>query len=296
MSFSLNEAKWLQKYIANVHTMHKLEQLALVGMNDSEILFWFLHGLPNLKILTLTFCHLERIWGSESLISREKIGVVMQLEELSLNSMWALKEIGFEHDMLLQRVEYLIIQNCTKLRNLASSSVSFSYLIYLKVVKCMMRNLMTTSTAKTLVQLKRMKISSCPMIVEIVAENADEKVEEIEFKVLESLELVSLQNLKCFSNVEKCDLKFPLLKKLVVSECPKMTKLSKVQSAPNLEKVHVVAQEKHMWYWEGDLNATLQKRFTDQVCIKIFSFLISFKWFAIDNYIIMRNNITMINL
>ncbi|XP_068488939.1 uncharacterized protein [Phaseolus vulgaris] len=265
MSFSLNEAKWLQKYIANVHTMHKLEQLALVGMNDSEILFWFLHGLPNLKILTLTFCHLERIWGSESLISREKIGVVMQLEELSLNSMWALKEIGFEHDMLLQRVEYLIIQNCTKLRNLASSSVSFSYLIYLKVVKCMMRNLMTTSTAKTLVQLKRMKISSCPMIVEIVAENADEKVEEIEFKLLESLELVSLQNLKCFSNVEKCDLKFPLLKKLVVSECPKMTKLSKVQSAPNLEKVHVVAQEKHMWYWEGDLNATLQKRFTDQV-------------------------------
>jgi len=134
----------------------------------------------------------------------------------------------------------------------------------------MMRNLMTTSTAKTLVQLKTMKVSSCPMIVEIVAENVEEKVEEIEFKVLESLELLSLQNLKSFSNVEKCDLKFPLLEKLVVSECPQMTKLSEVQSAPKLEKVHVAAEEKDKWYWEGDLNATLQKHFTDQVCIKIF--------------------------
>ncbi|XP_068488941.1 uncharacterized protein [Phaseolus vulgaris] len=265
MSFSLNEAEWLQKYIANVHKMHKLEELTLFGLNNSEILFWFLHRLPNLKILSLKLCHLERIWGFENLISREKIGVVMQLEEFRLNCMWALEEIGFEHDVLLQRVKCLIILQCKKLRNLASSSVSFSYLRYLEVGNCMMRNLMTTSTAKTLVQLKTMKVSSCPMIVEIVAENVEEKVEEIEFKVLESLELVSLQNLKCFSNVEKCDLKFPLLEKLVVSECPQMTKLSEVQSAPNLEKVHVAAEEKDKWYWEGDLNATLQKHFTDQV-------------------------------
>ncbi|ESW11930.1 hypothetical protein PHAVU_008G071200 [Phaseolus vulgaris] len=265
MSFGLNEAEWLQKYIANVHTMHKLEKLNLFGLNNSEILFWFLHRLPNLKILILKFGHLERIWTSESLISCEKIGVVMQLKELELNFMWALEDIGFEHDMLLQRVECLTIQQCTKLRNLASSSVSFSYLRYLEVVNCMMRNLMTTSTAKTLVQLKRMKVSSCPMIVEIVAKNVEEEVEEIEFKLLESLELVSLQNLKCFSNVEKCDFKFPLLEKLVVSECPQMTKLSEVQSASNLEKVHVAAEEKDKWYWEGDLNATLQKHFTDQV-------------------------------
>jgi len=270
MSLSLNVVEWLQKYIANVHRMHKLEELTLIGLKNSEILFWFLHRLPNLKILRLGLCHLERIWASESLISREKIGVVMQLKKLSLDSMWGLEEIGFEHDVLLQRVESLIIQRCKKLRNLASSSVSFSYLRYLEVVNCTMRNLMTTSTAKTLVQLKRMKVSSCPMIVEIVAENVEEKVEEIEFKLLESLELVSLQNLKCFSN--ECDLKFPLLEKLVVSECPQMSKLSEVQSAPNLVKVHVATKDKYKWYWEGDLSATLQKHFTDQVFIKIFIF------------------------
>ena len=49
-----------------------------------------------------------------------------------------------------------------------------------------------------------------------------------------------------------------------------MTKFSNVQSAPNLQKVHVVVGEKDKWYWEGDLNVTLQKIVTDQVCIRVF--------------------------
>ncbi|WVZ06542.1 hypothetical protein V8G54_019888 [Vigna mungo] len=265
MSVSLKEAEWLQKYIVNVHRMHKLEELTLYGLNNNKILFWFLHRLPNLKSLTLGHCHMKRIWTPKSLSSCEKIGGVMQLKELELRSMWSLKEIGFEHDVLLQRVERLIIRGCKKLRNLVSSLVSFSCLTSLEVVNCMMRNLMTLSTAKTLNQLTTMKVSSCPLIVEIAAEIEEEKVLEIEFKQLKSLELVSLQNLTSFSSVEKCDLKFPLLEKLVVSECPQMTKLSEVQSAPNLQKVHVEAGDKDKWYWEGDLNATLQTHFTNQV-------------------------------
>ncbi|KAG4925494.1 hypothetical protein JHK87_051055 [Glycine soja] len=110
-----------------------------------------------------------------------------------------------------------------------------------------------------------MKVFLCEMIVEIVAENEEEKVQEIEFRQLKSLELVSLKNLTSFCSSEKCDFKFPLLESLVVSECPQMKKFSRVQSAPNLKKVHVVAGEKDKWYWEGDLNGTLQKHFTDQV-------------------------------
>ncbi|WVZ06512.1 hypothetical protein V8G54_019858 [Vigna mungo] len=265
MRVSLKEAEWLQKYIVNVHRMHKLEELTLYGLKNNKILFWFLHRLPNLKSLKLGLCHMKRIWTPESLSSCEKIGGVMQLKELELYNMWSLEEIGFEHDVLLQRVERLIIRGCKRLRNLASSSVSFSYLTSLEVVNCMMRNLMTLSTAKTLNQLTTMKVSSCPLIVEIVAENEEEKVQVVEFKQLKSLELVSLQNITSFSRVKKCDLKFPLLEKLVVSECPQMTKLSEVQSAPNLQKVHVEAGEKDKWYWEGDLNATLKTDFTHQV-------------------------------
>jgi len=262
---SFGEVEWLQHYIVNVHRMHNLQSVVLYGLKNVEVLFWFLHRLPNLKRLTLGCCHLKRIWAPTT--SREKIGVVMQLQELELRSIWSLEEIGFEHEVLLQRVERLIIERCTNLTNLASSSVSFSYLTYLEVVNCMMRNLMTCSTAKTLVQLRTMKVSSCTMMVEIITENEGEEVQEVEFKLLRSLELVSLQNLTSFLSADKCDLKFPLLENLVVSECPKMRKFSQVLSAPNIQKVHVVAGEKDKWYWEGDLNATLQKHFTHQVRI-----------------------------
>ncbi|XP_022635608.1 uncharacterized protein LOC106758543 isoform X2 [Vigna radiata var. radiata] len=269
MAMSFREVEWLQNYIINVHRMQNLQTVVLHGLKNVEVLFWLLHRLPNLKRLTLGFCHLKRIWAPASLISREKIGVVMQLQALELKNIWPLEEIGFEHEVLLQRVERLTIQRCTKLKILASSSVSFGYLTYLEVENCMLRSLMTCSTAKTLVQLKTMKVSSCPKLVEIISENEGEEIQEIEFKLLRSLELVSLQNLTSFMNVDKCDLKFPVMENLVVSECPKMTKFSKVQSAPNLQKVQVVATEKDKWYWEGDLNATLKKHFTHQVVPKL---------------------------
>ncbi|KAL5166934.1 putative disease resistance protein [Glycine soja] len=266
MEISLKEAEWLQKYIVSVHRMHKLQRLVLYGLKNTEILFWFLHRLPNLKSLTLGSCQLKSIWAPASLISRDKIGVVMQLKELELKSLLSLEEIGFEHHPLLQRIERLVISRCMKLTNLASSIVSYNYITHLEVRNCRsLRNLMTSSTAKSLVQLTTMKVFLCEMIVEIVAENEEEKVQEIEFRQLKSLELVSLKNLTSFCSSEKCDFKFPLLESLVVSECPQMKKFSRVKSALNLKKVHVVAGEKDKWYWEGDLNDTLQKHFTDQV-------------------------------
>ncbi|TKY65513.1 disease resistance protein [Spatholobus suberectus] len=109
MAMSLKEAKWLQKYIISVHRMHKLQRLVLYRLKNTEFLFWFLHRLPNLKSLTLDKCHINRIWAPGSLISHEKIGVVMQLKELELANMFNLEEIGFEHDPLLQRVQCLVI-------------------------------------------------------------------------------------------------------------------------------------------------------------------------------------------
>ncbi|XP_020218566.2 uncharacterized protein LOC109801841 [Cajanus cajan] len=266
MVLSLKAADWMHKYIVSIHRMHKLQALRLFGLNNTKVLFWFLHRLPNLEKLGLAESHLESIWTPRSLVLEEKIGVVSQLKELTLTHMYSLVEIGFEHDQLLQRVELLVIHTCLKLTNLVSPSVSFSYLTHLEVMNCrLMRNLMTTSTAKSLVKLTTMKVSSCPMILEIVAKNEEEEVKEIEFRQLKSLELVDLQNIKSFCSLEKCDLKFPLLENLVVSNCLRMTKFSEVQSSPNLQKVHVVAGEKDKWYWEGDLNNTLQKIITDEV-------------------------------
>lgn len=268
LAVSLKEVEWLQYYIVSVHRMHKLQSLALYGLKNIEILFWFLHRLPNLESLTLANCLFKRIWAPTSLVALEKIGVVVQLKELILTNLFHLEVIGFEHDPLLQRVKRLLINGCLKLTSLVPSSVSFCYLSYLEVVNCIsLKNLMTSSTAKSLVHLTTMKVGFCQKVVEIVEE---ENGHDIEFKQLKALELISLQCLTSFCSSDKCDFKFPLLENLVVSECPQMRKFSKVQSAPNLRKVHVVAGEKDRWYWEGDLNDTVQKIFKDQVYIRLF--------------------------
>ncbi|KAK7340193.1 hypothetical protein VNO77_20889 [Canavalia gladiata] len=264
MSISLKEAEWLRDCIVSVHRMHKLQSLELSGLKNTEVLFWLLHRLPNLESLTLINCLFEGVWAPASLVAHEKIGVVVQLRELIFNNLWNLQNIGFEHDPLLQRVERLVISGCLKLTSLSLSSVSFSYLTYLEVTNCIgLRNLMTSSTAKTLVQLTVMKVSSCQGIVKIIEE--EENAKAIEFRQLKAIELVSLQSLTCFCSSETCDLKFPSLENLVVSECPQMETFSKVQNAPNLQKVHVAAGEKDRWYWEGDLNATIEKISTGQV-------------------------------
>ncbi|KAG2404396.1 uncharacterized protein HKW66_Vig0113180 [Vigna angularis] len=118
----------------------------------------------------------------------------------------------------------------------------------------------------TLVQLTIMKVSLCQGIEKIVAE--EEKTQVIEFRHLKAIELVSLPSLTCFCSSEKCDLKFPSLENLVVSDCLLMETFSEVQSAPNLRKIHVLVGEKDRWYWEGDLNSTLQKLSTDKVSFK----------------------------
>ncbi|KAH1199672.1 hypothetical protein GmHk_18G052974 [Glycine max] len=190
---------------------------------NTQILFWFHHDrLPNLKSLTLGSCQLKSIWAPASLISRDKIGVVMQLKELELKSLLSLEETGFEHDPLLQRIERLVISRCMKLTNLVSSKVFYSYMTHLEVMNCRsMRNLMTSSTAKSLVQLTTMKVSLCEIIVEIVAENKEEKNWCL-YKISHVLAVTS-----------NCDFKFPSLESLVVTECPQMKKFSKLEKKTN---------------------------------------------------------------
>jgi len=265
MSISSKEAKWLQFYIVSVHRMHKLKSLVLSGLKNTEIVFWLLHRLPNLESLTLMNCLFKEFWASTSLATDEKIGIVVQLKELVFNNVWYLQSIGFEHGLLLQRVEHLVVSGCPKLKSLMPPLASFSYLTYLEVTDCLgLLNLMTSSTAKSLVQLLTLKVSLCEDMKKIIKK--EEKRQVIEFRQLKAIELVSLENLTCFCSSEKCDLKFPSLENLLVSDCPKMETFCEIQSAPNLRKVHVAAGEKDRWYWERNLNATLKKISTDQVC------------------------------
>ncbi|RVW21683.1 hypothetical protein CK203_099911 [Vitis vinifera] len=119
-------------------------------------------------------------------------------------------------------------------------------------------NLLPPSTAKSLVQLKNLKVGGSDMIKEVVSRGGGEATEEITFCKLEHIALVCLANLTSFCS-EGYTFTFPSLDHLVVEECSKLKVFSQgFSTTPRLERVDVADNE---WHWEGDLNTTIQKLF-----------------------------------
>ncbi|KAL2625540.1 hypothetical protein AAZV13_07G058850 [Glycine max] len=246
------------------HRMHNLKELRLCYVNDGERLCQILYRMPNLEKLYL--------FNSEHLLkesSESRLGTVIQLKELVL---WSskIKDIGFEREPVLQRLELLSLHWCHKLRNLAPPSVSLAYLTNLEVRNCgRLRNLMASSTAKSLVQLKSMKISECDELEEIVTNEGNEEEEQIVFGKLITIELEYLLKLKSFCSYNNCEFKFPSLEILIVRECRMMQTFTEGGArAPKLQNIGAAVEEgkeEAMWQWEGDLNATIQKGFYQEL-------------------------------
>ncbi|RZC01719.1 putative disease resistance protein isoform D [Glycine soja] len=251
--------KWLLSNTVK-HPMHRLKELNLYYVNDGERLCQILYRMPNLEKLFL--------WEAKHLLkesSESRLGTVLQLKELVL-SLSGIKDIGFEREPVLQRLELLSLNGCDKLRNLAPPSVSLAYLTNLKVVHCNgLRNLMASSTAKSLVQLKSMKISRCNKLEEIVSNEGNEEAEQIVFGKLITIELEYLLKLKSFCSYKNYEFKFPSLEVLIVRECPLMQRFTEGGArAPKLQNIvsaNEEGKEEAKWQWEGDLNATIQKGF-----------------------------------
>ncbi|XP_027905952.1 uncharacterized protein LOC114165560 [Vigna unguiculata] len=247
------------------HRRDNLEELSLSRLIDTEILYSFLYRNPNLKSLSLNNCFFEKIVPPKEDTEIENLGVVPNLKSLMLIDLPNLEEIGFEQDIILERLELLILKNCPRMITIAPSSVSFTRLTNLEVVNCDgLQSLMSASTAKSLVQLNTMKVVKCESLMEIVRKDG-EKSDRVVFQQLKALELVSLKNLKSFC-VSDCDFEFPSLEKLVVSSCYNMDRFSEtVTSSPILQNVHVVhGKENKRFFWEGDINATIQKIFEEK--------------------------------
>ena len=194
-----------------------------------------------------------------------------KLEKLCLYKLPELQHIceeGSPIHPLLQFLQVLYVDECSSLRNLVPSSVTFCFLTYMEIENCSnMINLITPSTATSLVKLETMKVKGCNSLEEIVTEDhvdAETKGEIISFHSLKILELENLERLNCFSS-SKCFLKFPLLEKATVKQCPRMKIFSdRGTNTPKLKKV-VIDEKVQEWCWEADLNGTIEKMFLDKV-------------------------------
>ncbi|XLU80620.1 hypothetical protein S245_004040, partial [Arachis hypogaea] len=246
----------------------KLEVLRLSWLEDTNILYRFLHSNPYLKSLWLDNCYFSRLVEPKS-DGIENIGVVPKLKTLKLTNLPSLNDIGFEQDAILQRIESLTLENCPSLETIVPSKerVCFNFLTSLEVVDCKcMKYVMPLSTAESLGQLVTVKVANCESLVEIVSDNhqgGEEHKKEsiIVFKQMKALELVSLNNLVSFCSSKSCSFEFPSLKKFVVSACPKMETFSEkeIKTTPTImQKVYVVGDEEKRMCWDCNLQDTIK--------------------------------------
>ncbi|KAB1202382.1 hypothetical protein CJ030_MR8G020179 [Morella rubra] len=115
--------------------------------------------------------------------------------------------------------------------------------------------LVTSSTANSLVQLQEMSVTECKRMTEIVAREGSEANEVITFSKLTHLKLDWLPKLTNFCSGSYSFI-FPSLEEVIVRQCPEMKIFSAgVLSTPKLERVQ--ARENDKWHWQDDLNTAI---------------------------------------
>ncbi|XP_054793160.1 uncharacterized protein LOC129298751 isoform X2 [Prosopis cineraria] len=171
-----------------------------------------------------------------------------------------LEQIGNDYDSLSDVLEVLSVTCCPSLTSLGPPSISFTSLTHLKVEDCKgMTFLMTASTARSLVHLKKWRIINCGMMEEAVM--IDEGTpEEITFESLEYFEMTSLPSLKSFCS-GKPTLVFPSFELLKVRGCPKMQNFS---SGDIIAPAIQIEIENGTMNWTEDLNTTIKQLVTGQ--------------------------------
>ncbi|ESR45740.1 hypothetical protein CICLE_v10000136mg [Citrus x clementina] len=132
-------------------------------------------------------------------------------------------------------------------------------------------HLVTSSTAKTLVQLVKVSIYGCRAMTEVVINDKDgvEK-EEIVFRKLKTLELRDLDSLTSFCSANYT-FKFPSLQELWVIGCPKMKIFTTGESITPLRVNVCYGETADQRRWaNNDLNTTIQQLHAEKVLCALF--------------------------
>jgi hypothetical protein len=233
-------------------------------IEDATFPYWFLQNVCTLESLLVQWSCFKKIFQDEGQISEKK--TYPQLKSLTLYQLHKLQHIcdeGFQIDPVLEFLEYLDVDNCSSLLSLLPSSATLNHLEYLEITNCNgLKKLIASPTAQNLEKLASLKIKNCSSLEEIITGEENVSIAFISLKVL-MLDCLPSLNKFCSS---KCFLKFPLLKTVIVRECPRMKIFSEGNtSTPNLRKVKIAENDE--WLWKGNLNDTITNIFQDKVCL-----------------------------
>ncbi|RDX76649.1 hypothetical protein CR513_43339, partial [Mucuna pruriens] len=247
--------------------LHKLKVLTLCFHVECDVFpYEILRQVPNIEKLVVCDGSFKEMFFLRS-PNMDHTGLPSQLKALRLESLSQLVSIGFENSRIepfLRHLDTLEVTKCSSLINLVPCTVSFSNLTCLKVKDCnSLVYLFTSSTAKSLAQLKIMKIEWCSSIEEIVSQEGDESHEdELIFPQLSCLKLDDLSKLRRFY---KGSLSFPSLDQLSVIDCDMMESLC--TGTVKADKLLEVKLERYSDAipLEIDLKYTMRKEFLARI-------------------------------
>ncbi|XP_057745253.1 uncharacterized protein LOC130963123 [Arachis stenosperma] len=254
-----------QQHLVAEQVMPNLEDLR-IDEKDAVNIF--------LKRLNVEWSSFKKIFQDKRLTNEKNCTKLQGLTLYQLPNLQHICEEGLQIDPVLELLEILYVDGCSSLINIVPSSVTFCHLSYLEVANCnSMINLLSPHTTRSLAKLTVMKVKQCDSLEEILSKEGEEITNDIVFFSLETLELDSLPRLGRFCS-QKCFLRFPLLRKVVVRECARMKYFSEGDrvSTPKLRKV-LTAEKSKEFYWKGDLNGTIKHMFENKISFRRFSHL-----------------------
>ncbi|KAK2400421.1 hypothetical protein QL285_050127 [Trifolium repens] len=243
----------------------KVETLYLQCLDETPTIFlneYFHTIFPNLETIQVRNSSFETLFPTMQI--SKQINFLMLFELEMLKHIWE-EDFPLGHP-LLQDLHELYVWDCPSLISLVPSSTSFTNLTILEVDNCTELNyLITSSTAKSLIQLKILRIMNCEKMLDVVKIDDEKAEEDIIFENLEIMEFISLSSLGSFCNGNQTFI-FPSLLTFFVKECPKMEIFSSgVTVAPCLSEIEVGEERIR---WKGDINTTIQHLFQEKEVLR----------------------------
>ncbi|KAF3673214.1 putative disease resistance protein-like isoform X2, partial [Capsicum annuum] len=199
------------------------------GKGSKNVVF----ELQNVKDLRLSDCdslniHYQNNISFPKLERLEELRVFQNFWPTANNAITDSNPL-FNEKVSCPNLEELYINEADSISSLCSHQLPtayFSKLETLKVNECgKLRNLMSPSVARGLLNLRKLKIEKCPVMEEVITEEEQEGEEimtnEPLFPRLEKLKLACLPMLGHFILTKRA-LEFPFHKRVVIYKCPKM--------------------------------------------------------------------------
>ncbi|MBA0833028.1 hypothetical protein Goarm_017371, partial [Gossypium armourianum] len=256
LSLNSKHISLIRNHPFQVGIFSRIKVLQVLGYHDKPVVFLLnlLEKFNNLKKLELIHCDFKGNFIDEGDASEKKT----EREPVSLLNTGYIGEQNSQLPHVVLNLEALEFRRCDGSISLGLYLSSFQNLITLDLWQSKATALITSSVARNLVQLIKMRIRDCIMVREIVAKEKDDAKDLVSFSKLKCLVLHYLPNLSSFCS-EEYSFQFPSLEQVIVRQCPKLKIFCQgVLSTPQLHRVRL-SEKDYKGFWAGELNATISQ-------------------------------------